>query len=115
MAENQTDFTVRWALFSFKGRIARQSFWLGALLIIAIQGVIVARLIATNDGQESSLFWALIMIFSWPISIWMGLALAVKRLHDINASPFLAGLIFFPFLSMYFCSFCQRLSKVKSH
>ena len=99
MTENQTDFTVRWALFSFKGRIARQSFWIGALLIIAVQGLILTRLLATNDGQESSIMWAITLFFSWPISIWMGLALAVKRLHDINASAFFAVLMFFPFLS----------------
>lgn len=99
MSGNQTDFTVRWALFSFKGRIARQSFWLGALFIIAVQGIILARLIATNETSDPPIFWGLVMFFSWPISIWVGLALAVKRLHDINASPFFAVLIFFPFLS----------------
>lgn len=100
MSDNQTDFTVRWALFSFKGRIARQSFWLGALLIFAIQGLIIARLVATDDGAGPSFLWSLVLFFSWPLSVWMSLALAIKRLHDMNASPFLAFAVLVPFLSM---------------
>ncbi len=99
MLENQTDFTVRWALFSFKGRIARQSFWLGALFIIAVQGLILARLISTNEEGTSSLMWSFMLLISWPLSIWMGLALAVKRLHDINLNALFAAVIFIPLLS----------------
>lgn len=118
MAEKQTDFTVRWALFSFKGRIARQSFWLGALFLFAVQGLILARLIATPESADPSLFWVMAMVCSWPISIWIGLALAVKRLNDINASPFFAGLIFIPVLSMLLLltlAFVPSFTKSNAH
>ena len=116
MTHHQTGFTVRWALFSL-GRIARQSFWLGALLVLATQGLILARLFNTNEAGELSLFWILILILSWPISMWVGLALKIKRLHDINISAFFALLVFIPFLSTVLIlalALCPHIMKIMS-
>ena len=89
------DFT--WFFLSFKGRIARQEFWLGYVGFL----VAIFRLKRPLDEFFLSLFrpksgpwflreleWALVVskfvlfaLTSWPLA-----AICVKRLHDLNLS-----------------------------
>jgi uncharacterized membrane protein YhaH (DUF805 family) len=79
-------------LFSFEGRIGRQTYWLGALLLIvfaAIGGVLEGA--AGSDGPALGIIWRLLLL-------WPNLALTVKRWHDRDKSGWwiLIGLI--PFI-----------------
>ena len=66
------------SLFSFKGRAARQQFWLVNVALFALGAVLLWGSLTLFDDMLSP--QALLLI---PI-VWVGLALTVRRLHDRN-------------------------------
>lgn len=88
--------SVAWALFSFKGRIARQSYILGQLLMMSIFAVIIARIVAAGEDQNLLAIWGLIMFAFFGFALWGSLALTVKRLHDLGQPGALAVVMFIP-------------------
>jgi uncharacterized membrane protein YhaH (DUF805 family) len=69
-------------LFSFRGRINRAKWWLAVALSILIS-IVVGLLAAViqNDSLNTVL-----TIVGYLITLWIGLAAAAKRLHDLNRS-----------------------------
>lgn len=99
--------TVKWLLFSFKGRIGRKSFLLAALLLLLIQLAIFAYIAgfatettsgATSINSDSPLLMMVLFMLpiTWLASAWCLLALAVKRLHDIGLPVALGLLLIIP-------------------
>ena len=95
----------KYLLTSFEGRINRKPFWLGAIafgIVVSILTTIVESLfgIKTDSSmpgytQDFTQFgWILISIIGL-VSLWVGLALQVKRWHDRDKSGWwvLIGLI----------------------
>jgi len=88
-----------WFLFSFGGRINRESYWLffGACFALSIVLQIVVG--APSDG-EASIFWLILL--------WPALAIIVKRYHDCDRS---AGWVLVHFvippLGIYQCGFLR--------
>ena len=78
-------FDFQKVLFSFEGRIRRQHFWLGWLICLGV-GVVLGWI---------PLFGTLLSI----ALIWPNVAIAVKRLHDMGHSgwlaviPWIAGIV----------------------
>jgi uncharacterized membrane protein YhaH (DUF805 family) len=68
-------------LFSFRGRINRMPYWLVSIAVMIVMAVPFA-LVAASGVWQSAMLLLLLLI---PL-IWIGLALAVKRLHDRNKS-----------------------------
>lgn len=84
-------------LFSFQGRIRRLHYWLAAISVGVVVGVIASILMPMSgiaQGTPNPIFLALIGII-YIIDIYIGLALGAKRCHDRDKSAwFLAiGLI----------------------
>jgi uncharacterized membrane protein YhaH (DUF805 family) len=83
-------------LFSFKGRLTRQPFWLVTATIGTVNLFIVA-LFADNDPPTGARLMALggTYLLWLPLVTWIGLAVQVKRWHDLNKSGWwvLIGLI----------------------
>ena len=88
--------TVRWVLFGFRGRIGRQSYILGQLLMIALFAVIVARIVAVQGDESQTVFWGLAMIALGCASFVSMIAMTVKRLHDLGYPGALAAILFVP-------------------
>ncbi len=99
--------SFRQVLFSFTGRIRRQTFWLSLIALYAVAfvvGIIVGGLAAFASQNDVPLLtvvalvlWLVVLI---PI-IWASLAIQIKRWHDrgksgwwilINFVPFIGGL-----------------------
>lgn len=93
--------TVGWVLFGFKGRIGRKSFWLAALLMILIQAAIIAKISSYPEDHPALVFWGLTLLATWLATAWVGLALAVKRLHDIGLPGILAICLLIPAVSFF--------------
>lgn len=95
--------TVKWVLTSWRGRLGRRSYFLGAALLAVAQVYLFVAAAGMDSGVESDMltlgFGA---IFLWLASAWALLAMSVKRLHDIGFSTKLSVLIFFPVLSLLF-------------
>jgi uncharacterized membrane protein YhaH (DUF805 family) len=90
-------------LFSFSGRISRQTYWMGILYIFVatfvlafFAGIIGAVL---QGGRPSSGSGAAIFVFPvYVFMIWCSLAVAVKRWHDRGKSGLWVLIHFVPFL-----------------
>ncbi|MEN0001136.1 MAG: DUF805 domain-containing protein [Pseudomonadota bacterium] len=100
--------TVKWLLFSFRGRIGRKSFALGALMMVLIQFAIVAWLAGLGEGTGGDIQLSggeaimafFVMIGFWIAMAWALLAMAAKRLHDLDLPGILAVLLIIPAISL---------------
>ena len=68
-------------LFSFRGRINRMPYWLVSLAMLICVAAVFALVAANGSWQSAAPL--LLLFVPW---IWIGFALAVKRLHDRNKS-----------------------------
>jgi uncharacterized membrane protein YhaH (DUF805 family) len=68
-------------LFSFRGRINRMPYWLVSLAMLIVMAAVFV-LVGFSGVWQSAVLLLLLLI----PSIWIGVALAVKRLHDRNKS-----------------------------
>jgi len=99
--------SLRWLFFSFKGRIARQSFILGFLFLLFPQILVVIQMIRADDAGKPEVlaFWFLVLLGLLLVSFWSSLALAVKRLHDLSLPGALAILAIFSGINLVFFVF----------
>lgn len=85
--------------FSFQGRIARRSFWLGLVLLAVFSPFAFSTIISSNPFAEllrsaqelgvKGLIWSLVLIFVLA-------SLLTKRLHDRNKTGLYAALFYGP-------------------
>ena len=68
-------------LFSFHGRINRMPYWLVSIAMLICMSVVIGLVAANGSWQSAAPL--LLLLIPW---IWIGFALAVKRLHDRNKS-----------------------------
>ena len=87
----------KYILTSFQGRINRQSYWLGAIVLAVIALVLIggaialfATFTATDEPgkynmQMSPAGWV-ISVVAYILIIWFSLAIQIKRWHDRDKS-----------------------------
>ena len=88
--------TATQKLFSFEGRINRTDYWLygtviealGALVQIIMNVIFFGEAFIAEGAQLPAAYLAFLVLLA-VISVWMGLALHAKRLHDRNKSGFM--------------------------
>jgi uncharacterized membrane protein YhaH (DUF805 family) len=81
-------------LFSFEGRIPRSTFWYYTVALAVVS--VLARVVdAAIAGQNPSSGYGCVTVFAGFAGIVTGLAVVVKRCHDVDRSPWflLVGLI----------------------
>lgn len=89
---------VLWVLFGFDGRIGREVFLLGVLLLLTA-GVVVSPLVAgIMQGSEDTSVLMLFAAFG-TVSLWAQLALGVKRAHDLGYPGVAAVVMVLPFVN----------------
>ncbi len=91
-------------LFSFDGRIGRESYWLffGACLVLSIALQIA---IGASSGAASLVFWLILL--------WPALAVIVKRYHDRDKSGWWALIHFLiPPVGIVQCGFLPGTSGI---
>lgn len=94
--------TVRWVLFGFSGRIARQSFILGQLFMLALFAFVVARIVAVEGDESATVFWGIAFLGLGALSAWSSFAMTAKRLHDIGQPGILAAILLVPWINVIF-------------
>jgi uncharacterized membrane protein YhaH (DUF805 family) len=80
-------------LFSFRGRLNRQPYWLASMVIIVLMlllvvlefGWIALAMVGEHEFWASDATLAIIVILYLPL-LFVALALAAKRLHDRDKS-----------------------------
>lgn len=74
-------------LFGASGRIRRRDYWLlsiGSGLVITILDMIASAILG---GAESLYPANPVSVVLWLLSLWISIALMLKRLHDRNKGP----------------------------
>ena len=71
----------KYLLFDFNGRINRGKFWLGIVVVWAAVLILVTIAAVIN----STIIWLLVAVV-YIGTIWVGLALSIKRWHDRDKS-----------------------------
>ena len=95
--------TVWWALFSYRGRLSRQSYLLGAALMLVMNIYIVLNTVfADQNDRDQMAVWGIALIGFWFFSLLAVLALSVKRLHDLDLPGIWVVCLFFPIINMIF-------------
>lgn len=92
MARTVTARDMVWLFLGFRGRVGRQAYFLAGLLLLVIQLFVFHRFLSAPEGSDEGGFWALAFIVVATLSIISNIALAAKRLQDIDRPPLLAGL-----------------------
>ncbi len=96
MADHQQKPTVTWVLFGLHGRIARQSFILGQLFMLSLFAFVIARIVAVEGRDGSTVFWGLVLLALGVASLVSTIAMTVKRLHDLGFPGILAVCMLIP-------------------
>jgi uncharacterized membrane protein YhaH (DUF805 family) len=95
---------VKNLLFSFQGRINRAKFWLINIAVTivysAIAGVLVGGAAMSADPAEAlasmGMIGGIVSLVLFIATVWIGLALAVKRWHDRGKSGWWILIAFVP-------------------
>ncbi len=89
------------SIFSFKGRMNRLKYFLNSFLPILILFIgILPLLITTKEGSTANPVFSIIMFVSVIIALWIGLAIQVKRWHDLDQSGWWVLLGIIPYVNV---------------
>ena len=93
---------VSWALFGLRGRTSRQVYWLSYVLVVCLQSALLAQIIGAGEEGGGRGLATAAAPFLLAGSLYATFAIAVKRLHDVGYSGFLALAVFIPFVNLAF-------------
>jgi uncharacterized membrane protein YhaH (DUF805 family) len=83
--------------FSPSGRVSRSQYWLKYFLPVFVIGIVI-EVIILSAGKESaagSAFDSLLNLF-YLVTLWPGIAVLIKRIHDRNKTGWLVMLLYVP-------------------
>mgnify|MGYP001819144651 CR=1 FL=1 len=92
--------SMRWFLFGLSGRISRMPFVLATLFQVAVLGISLSRLMLLTEGRSEVATWGPVLFVSMLASVWITVATAIKRLHDINIPGAVVLCLFVPAVSV---------------
>ena len=94
---------IREILFSFRGRISRQTYWVVSAILLSVGayvgciGLDAGHSHSYNYSTESTSAPTVIMYLLWlPVSVWISLATQVKRWHDRQKSGWMVLVLLIP-------------------
>lgn len=91
---------LKWLFFSFKGRIARQSYVLAQIFLLIILVFIVRQIVLVENENDPKFWqWGLVLFAALILSTYCSLTITVKRLHDLNLPWIAVVLLFVPMLN----------------
>ena len=85
-------------LFSFRGRINRLPYWIVSLVMFLMGGTLHQLRGGHGPGHGMSTGEGLIAMLFFALSLWIGLAVQIKRWHDRDKSAWWALLNLVPVL-----------------
>ncbi len=91
-------------LFNFQGRIGRGPFWIGTLILIAFEVVMMTLVITIGGGQAASgpnAIGIVLLLVYVVFGIWMGLAVDIKRCHDRGQSGWWILIMLIPLVGFF--------------
>jgi len=82
--------TITWFFLGFSGRVGRQSYALGGILLYMARLFPVYRMIVAPD-EASQTFWSGMFLVVICATLVAHIALSAKRLHDMGRSGWFAA------------------------
>ena len=89
----RTSLTLVEVMFGFKGRLAREAYWLGLLATAALAAVVAIPILRMS---EPPLWAGIVFTAGWLAVNYVQMALLAKRCHDLGASGYFAVIALFP-------------------
>ena len=86
--------------FGLKGRINRETYILGWLLMFMAQGAMLAQLINAPEGSSRQIVWFLVWALASFASTIATLIMSVKRARDMGWPPIIALALVIPAFSI---------------
>ena len=99
MAEHSSKPGLLWLFFGFNGRIARQSFALAVLFQLSMLTLVLYQTVQAGKDEARLVASGLALMALIVFLLWSVLALAVKRLHDLNMPLTMIAILFLPVLN----------------
>lgn len=101
LRSQQPRSALAWVLFGLQGRISRHVYWLASLFLIALNSALLGQLLGE---EQASYFQAAQTLAPFVVlaTIFCNVAVAVKRLHDLGYTGFLALALVVPFVNLAF-------------
>jgi len=90
-------FGLRRQLFSFEGRASRSTYWLGFVVCFVLSAFIEA---AIGDGAPNG-FGAFFGMVATVLFLWIGLAISIKRYHDLGKAGWWVLVAFIPVIGIF--------------
>lgn len=84
-----------WLFFGFSGRIDRRAYALAGVLTYLVRMFAFYRVIVAEQAGADSTGWAAIFLAGTLVTLFCGVALSAKRLHDFDKPTGLAWLFVF--------------------
>ncbi len=97
-----TQYTLKWLFFGVSGRIRRKTYMLSAVFFVAVYTYLVVQITRAPEDSVQVGLWGLALLAVLLVSAWSSVALAVKRLHDLGFTGFVAIVMFIPMVSFLF-------------
>ncbi|MBO6717864.1 MAG: DUF805 domain-containing protein [Rhizobiaceae bacterium] len=91
--------------FGLSGRISRAAYFLAGLLLYLARFFPVYRILINSGSDGAQTFWGGAFLLTIGITLVCHIALAVKRLHDLNASGWFA-LVFLVGDFLFYLALC---------
>jgi uncharacterized membrane protein YhaH (DUF805 family) len=90
-----------WVLFGLAGRVSRSVYWLCFVFFVCLESAMLVQIVggeqASYSGMVSSILPAILLV-----TLYSNIAVAVKRLHDLGYSGFLAFALLIPIVNLAF-------------
>ncbi len=90
--------SLKLLLFSFRGRINRLPYWLVTLVLIGLGGISQQANGMYGSENPMTIGPAIIIFINFVISVWIGLAIQIKRWHDRDKSGWWALINLIPII-----------------
>jgi uncharacterized membrane protein YhaH (DUF805 family) len=88
-----------WLLFGLKGRISRPIYWAALAAVYCVNMAMYLELTSMTEEDFDTVL-PLILLLGGAATLYVNIAVAVKRLHDIGRRGMFAVAIMVPFLNV---------------
>jgi len=98
---NRSNMPVWQLLFSFKGRIARSTWWATFVISVLACLLTVSMLVNTTKASPSPHpIAAIAFVAIFAFAVWVNLAIGAKRWHDMDRTAWLCLVLVIPFIGL---------------
>ncbi len=100
-AARSSQSRLLWLVLGFRGRISRGIFWPALLATYCVNFALYFQLIGMTEKDLEGV-GSIFLFLGAAATLYVNLAISVKRLHDIGYAGFLAISVMIPFLNIAF-------------